>query len=86
MGEYSEKLRDIVQDAVDELGPDQPAVLTGAVLVSEWVGEDGQPWLTWTTTDARGERLVSWRVRGLVLDVIETLQVTEIARKLSDDD
>lgn len=78
----SEALRKLVQDCVDDFGPDQPGVLTGAVLVSEWVGEDGENWLAWITTDARGEALPSWRVRGLTLDVLETLQTREIVRNL----
>lgn len=82
----SEALRKLVQDGVEDLGPDQPGVLTGAVLVAEWVGEDGDPWLSWVTTDARGDTLPSWRVRGLTLDVLETLQTREIVKNLQDDD
>jgi hypothetical protein len=82
----SEALRKLVQEGVDDFGPDQPGVLTGAVLVAEWVGEDGDPWLSWITTDARGDTLPSWRVRGLTMDVLETLQTREIVKNLRDSD
>lgn len=78
----AEALRKLVQDGVDDFGPDQPGVVTGAVLVAEWVGEDGEPWLTYVTADARGEALPSWRIRGLTLDVLDTLQTREIVRNL----
>lgn len=81
-----EILRGLVQDAVETFGPGQPAFLTGSVLVSEWVGEDGEPWLTFVTCDATGARLASWRVRGLVMDVLETLQTREIVKNLQDDE
>lgn len=83
---FSETLREVTQAEVEAFGPDQPGVLTGAVLVSEWVGEDGESWLTFVTTDATGKQLPSWRIRGLVLDVIETLQTREIVRNLRDEE
>lgn len=76
------RLRETVQDAAGDFGPDIPAILTGAVLVCEWAGDDGDYWVTWITVDARDKPLPGWRVRGLIGEVVSELD----ARRAQPDD
>ena len=62
--------------AIQETGPhteDEPsegmedgAVLTGWVLVAEWLSVDGSSWISRLDGDAAGEPLTSWRREGLL--------------------
>jgi hypothetical protein len=66
-----------IDDALAEVGriafPD-PAICTGWVLVSEWMGSQEQDVWTLTLTD---DRSPDWRQKGLLRHGIETLSERE---------
>lgn len=45
-------------------------VVTGWVLVTEWMTTDGGKWLSKTSADAAGEMLPLWQERGYLHDAL----------------
>lgn len=45
-------------------------VVTGWVLVTEWMTTDGGKWLSKTSADASGEKLPTWQERGYLHDAL----------------
>ena len=84
----TERLRELVQDEVETFGPDghPGSVLTGAVLICEWMDEDGHEWFTFTSCEARGEQLAHWRMRGLLAEADAAITVKQVAARLDADD
>lgn len=69
--EDSERLHLAVTEAAENLAPDAEGayLLRGAVLVSEWVAGDGTRQLTVVSTDAQGQGLTSWDIRGYAAEL-----------------
>jgi hypothetical protein len=60
----SDPRRDAIHEKLQELGPHQlekAAVLTGFVLVCEWMDEDGERWLS----KCHSSSLTNWTASGL---------------------
>lgn len=57
----------MVREALTQAGPDQiEGVVTGWVVVSEWVDRDGMTWLSRLDGDAGDEPITAWRRQGFL--------------------
>lgn len=64
---YTDDPRDAIADAVSNLMPtDQPALLSGWVLVYEWASMDGKRWLHVVTGAGAqsGHYVTDWQISG----------------------
>ena len=83
-------LRDLIQDNVDALGPDDtedgPFFFSSAVLLTEWIDANGDRWFIRYETDEEGGRLASWRGRGLATEYLEQIRLKQTLKALQGDD
>lgn len=70
----SERLHQVVAESAENFAPsgedDEPFLLRGALLISEWVDRDGTRALVFVSTDAQGVDLRSWDIRGYVGELL----------------
>lgn len=69
MSDDSDPRRDALTDFLQDQGPpdfDRPAVLTGWVIVADWMDDEGERWLT------RGysSSLAKWHAFGLLHEAL----------------
>jgi hypothetical protein len=59
---------DLITPLTEVCAPDSEpgSLLTGVVIVSEWVGTDGKLNMTVVTLDPRGGSLAPWRANGML--------------------
>lgn len=89
MAGEAEKLHELAQSESDTFGPDEergPYALTGAILISEWMDINGREWFTYVSTEARGEIMPAWRIRGFLEEVRHAQDVRGIEAVIEGDD
>lgn len=66
MADESDPKRDAVHEAIAANGTVENAVLTGWVVVAEWIDVEGERWLSF----ARSASTPSWTARGMIHEVL----------------
>lgn len=57
------RVHELLQELALQVGG-HPSVVIGWALVVEWSAADGDRWLTFLATDARGEPSPTWQAQG----------------------
>ena len=71
------RISEAIQRDAPSLENVERSILTGWVVVAEWMADDGSKWLSKNSGDAAGERLTEWGVNGMLHEGLNTTWETD---------